>query len=270
MTWEVIDSRQICAYKGIWLNFSNSETRPLLADQSNPRESRLDLYGGRDPREIPAYTFGDASKYLDIPLPTLRSWVLGRHYPTKAGEKFFNPIFLLPKRDTNLLSFTNLIEAHVLNAIRRKYRIDLQKVRTALLFLKKQLDLKRPLAEERFETDGINLFIHRYGQLINVTQDGQLAMKEVLERYLSRVERDPAGRAARLYPFLRAEGHHENRSVVIDPYISFGKPVIAGTGIPTSIIAGRFNAGESVTDLAKDYGRQTFEVEEAIRYERAA
>ncbi len=95
-------------------------------------------------------------------------------------------------------------------------------------------------------------------------------MKNVLEEYLKRVERDPSGRAARLYPFLRAEGHRENKSVVIDPYISFGNPVIAGTGIPTSIIAGRFNAGESVTELSKDYGRETFEIEEAIRYERAA
>ncbi len=203
-------------------------------------------------------------------MATLRSWVLGRHYPTKEAIKFFHPIFDIPKRETHSLSFTNLIEAHVLNAIRRKYRIDLRKVRTALLFLKKQMEVKHPLADERFETDGVDLFIHRYGQLINVSQDGQLAMKEVLERYLSRIERDPSGKAARLYPFLRAEGHHERRSVVIDPYISFGKPVIAGTGIPTSIIAGRFNAGESVTDLAKDYGRQTFEVEEAIRYERAA
>ncbi len=228
------------------------------------------LYGGRDPRDIPAYTFVAASKYLDIPLATLRSWIFGRHYPTKSGEKFFRPLFQRPDRNKHLLSFNNLVEAHTLNAIRKEHHIDLQKVRLTLSFVQREFDLKHPLVEQRFETDGIDLFIHHYGQLINVSQDGQLAMKNVLEEYLKRVERDPSGRAARLYPFLRAEGHRENKSVVIDPYISFGNPVIAGTGIPTSIIAGRFNAGESVTELSKDYGRETFEIEEAIRYERAA
>lgn len=232
--------------------------------------AKFDLYGGQDPREMPAYTYRDASRYLDIPLATLRSWILGRNYPTKSGEKFFRPIFYLPSKDKPLLSFTNLVEAHVLNAVRKDYRIDLKKVRRALLYLQRQFNFKHPLAEQRFETDGADLFIHEYGELINISQDGQLGMKAVLEQYLSRIEHDPSGQAARLYPFLRAEGHRESKSVVIDPYISFGKPVITGTGIPTSIIAGRFNAGESVTDLAKDYGRQTFEIEEAIRYERAA
>lgn len=95
-------------------------------------------------------------------------------------------------------------------------------------------------------------------------------MRTVLEEHLSRLEHDPAGRAARLYPFLRANGRRENKSVVIDPYISFGNPVIAGTGIPTAVIASRFVAGDSVVEIARDYGRETFEVEEAIRYERAA
>jgi uncharacterized protein (DUF433 family) len=230
----------------------------------------VDLYGGQDPRDMPAYSFHDASFYLSIPKATLRSWIRGRHYPTKRGQKFFKPIFYLPATDKPLLSFTNLVEAHVLNAIRRQYGVDLDKVRKSIAYIQRHFSFKHPLADQRFETDGVNLFIHHYGDLINVSQGGQLAMKAVLEEYLSRIEHDPAGRAARLYPFLRANGHRENRSVVIDPYVSFGNPVINGTGIPTSVIASRFLAGDSVVEIAKDYGREPFEVEEAIRYERAA
>jgi uncharacterized protein (DUF433 family) len=230
----------------------------------------LNLYGGRDPREIPAYTFRDASKYLDIPLATLRSWIFGRHYPTKTGSQFFRPIFSLTEKRRPLLSFTNLVEAHVLNALRKDHKIDLKKVRRALEYVKQSFGLERPLVDQRFETDGIDVFIDYYGKLVNVSQDGQLGMRAILKTYLSRVEHDPSGRAARLYPFMRADGKRENRSVVIDPYVSFGKPSIAGTGISTSIIAGRFNAGESVIGIADDYGRQTFEIEEAIRYESAA
>ena len=57
-------------------------------------------------------------------------------------------------------------------------------------------------------------------------------------------------------------------AVVIDPYVSFGRPVLVGTGIPTAVIAARYKAGESVDDLADDYGRSREEIEEAIRCER--
>ncbi len=57
---------------------------------------------------------------------------------------------------------------------------------------------------------------------------------------------------------------------MIDPRISFGKPVIATKAIQTSVVADRFNAGESVSDIATDYDIEVSDVEEAIRYARAA
>ncbi len=54
---------------------------------------------------------------------------------------------------------------------------------------------------------------------------------------------------------------------MIDPEVQFGRPVLAGTGIPTLVIANRYKAGESITDLARDYDRPEAEIEEAIRYE---
>jgi uncharacterized protein (DUF433 family) len=92
-------------------------------------------------------------------------------------------------------------------------------------------------------------------------------MKELLETYLKRVERDAKGIALRLYPFTRKRASEEPRSVVIDPFVSFGKPVLAGTGIPTAIVAERYKAGESVGQLSADYGRLDLDIEEAIRCE---
>ena len=161
----------------------------------------------------------------------------------------------------------NLVEIHVLDAIRRQHSVSLKKVRTALNYLQQRFPSKHPLAEQTFETDGLNLFIQKYGHLINISQDGQLAMKNLLEAYLHRIERDPSGIPIRLFPFTRKRQIDEPRAVVIDPYISFGRPVLAGTGIATAVIAERYKAGESVDDLAKDYDRQRDEIEEAIRCE---
>jgi uncharacterized protein (DUF433 family) len=133
--------------------------------------------------------------------------------------------------------------------------------------LREQFGSEHPLAEERFATDGLDVFVQKYGQLINASRVGQLGMKELLETYLKRVERDAKGVASRLYPFTRKRAPEEPRSVVIDPFISFGKPVLAGTGIPTAIVAERYKAGESVGQLSADYGRSDLDIEEAIRCE---
>ncbi len=231
------------------------------------RPSRKRNWEDRDVRELPAYALAEASHYLRIPLATLRSWVVGRWYPTEVGRKFFKPVIALPDKDQLLLSFVNLVEAHVLDAIRREHHIPLPKVRIAVGYLKRKFPSEHPLADQRFVTDGLNLFIQKYGQLISISQDGQLAMRKLLEAHLRRIERDEAGFAVRLFPFTRKRLAEEPRAIVIDPYVSFGRPVLVGTGIATAVIAERYKAGESIDDLAKDYVREHLEIEEAIRCE---
>lgn len=68
-----------------------------------------DLYGGKDPRDIPTYSIGDAARYLRIPRPTIRSWTVGYHYPVKDGANLFRPLIEIPQSKPYLLSFTNLI-----------------------------------------------------------------------------------------------------------------------------------------------------------------
>ena len=222
---------------------------------------------GRDPRELPAYGLSEAVRYLRIAPATLRSWVLGRYYPTGAGSRFFKPIIYLPEPAWPVLSFVNLVEAHVLEAIRRDHDIALSKVRVAVKFLEQHLGSKHPLADHHFETDGLDLFVQRAGLLINLSQSGQLAMREVVQAYLRRIDRDAKGFPIRLYPFTRKRQLEEPRAIVIDPFVSFGRAVLAGTGISTAVIAERFKAGEAMEALAADYGRNILEIQEAIRCE---
>jgi uncharacterized protein (DUF433 family) len=234
-----------------------------------PTLTRINLseWTGQDPRGLPAYSVSDAAHYLRIPRSTLRAWVAGQRYRKNGGYGLFQPIIALPDNRLGLLSFINLVEAHVLDALRTQHQIPLQKVRRALQYLARQLHTSHPLAEQRFETDGVNLFVRRYGQLVNISESGQLAMRRVIETYLRRIERDEAGLVTRLYPFTRKRNPDEPRAVVIDPRIAFGRPVLVGTGIPTAVVAERYKAGESVDELAGDYGRHRLEIEEALRCE---
>ena len=231
------------------------------------RKPRLSLYAGADPRELPSYTLRDAAHYSGVPLATLKTWVWGRDYPTAGGLKQFKPIIQPPDPSKPSLSFFNLVEAHVLAAIRRHHKVPLRKVRSALNFLKQRYPSPHPLADQHFQTDGINLFIEKFGKLISISQEGQIAMRDLLQEHLKRIEHDENGQASRLYPFIRPGSLDQPKAVVIDPFVSFGRPVLFGTGIPTAVVAECYKAGDSIDELAHEYGRQRHEIEEAIRCE---
>jgi uncharacterized protein (DUF433 family) len=224
-----------------------------------------------DPREVPAYGLAEAARYLNIPHATLRSWVAGRAYPVTDGEKFFPPVIEIADKKRKLLSFINLVEAHVLDAIRRReHRIQLPKIRQAISYLRQKFNSRHPLVDQQLETDGLDLFVEKYGHLINISQEGQFAMREMLQAFLRRIERDSHGVPIKLYLFARRGDKDEPLNVVVDPAISFGRPTLAGTNIPTSVLAERFKASDSAEELAEDYGRPRQEIEEAIRYELKA
>ena len=79
------------------------------------RRTSKTIYGGKDPRDVPAYSVGQVSAYLRIPLSTLRSWTFGRGYDTEAGRRQSaerDPNRLIPRR--HRLSFTSVVELFVL------------------------------------------------------------------------------------------------------------------------------------------------------------
>lgn len=224
-----------------------------------------------DPREIGAYGIAEAAHYLSLPAATLRTWVRGRLYSSADGPRFSEPLIVLPRPDEPLLSFTNLVEAHVLAAIRRRHGVPMQKVRPALEFLETELEVEHPLAHKELLTDGMSLFVEHLGRLVNLNRRGQLAVKQILEAHLERVDHDRDGLAERLFPFSRgSENLRQPRVVVLDPRISFGRPAVAGTAVRTEVIAARLKAGESIHELAEDYEIPEEMIEEAIRYELAA
>jgi uncharacterized protein (DUF433 family) len=232
------------------------------------------LRGADDPRLLPAYTVPEAAHYLHMPKETLRSWVIGRFYPVAGQSKRSRPLIHLDDPEKKNLSFINLVEAHVLAAISRRHGVRLPKVRNALDFIRRRYQVEHPLINQGFQTDGLDLFVERYGELINASREGQRAMMEIIGVYLKRIEWDAKGLPIKLYPFTRdtqAEPapRADPRLVVMNPTISFGRPVIAGTGVPVSSIYERYKAGDSVADLAQDFRLEIGAIEEAIRCEAA-
>ncbi len=221
------------------------------------------------PAELGRYSIPEAARYLRIPQATLRSWLIGRDYTTAAGAKTFKPLIRIADGRGRQLSFENLIEAHVLTALRKTHEVRVKDIREAIRYVERELEIKRLLLSQELKTGGGALFLDHYGELINIGQSGQLAMRSVLESFLKRVVWEDALVAA-FYPFVGDWGQAAPRPIVINPNLAFGKPVVASRFIATAVITDRCDAGESIADLAEDYGLEAAEIEAAILYERAA
>lgn len=221
------------------------------------------------PTERPRYKIGQAAQYLRISPTTLRSWVVGRPYPTGEGHRYFQPLIGRPDEQDLRLSFNNLVEAHVLRALRTRHKVPMSAVRSALDFAESQFQIKRLLLSDELRAAAGTVFLERLDELIDLGRAGQLVLKELLQAHLQRIDRNIEGLPVRLFP-VSIRGLDGPKVVVIDPQVSFGRPYISGKGVRTSTIVERLDAGESREDIAQDYGLEAYEIDEAILYERAA
>jgi uncharacterized protein (DUF433 family) len=222
-----------------------------------------------DPRDQPAYGLVEAARYLRLPPATLRAWTFGRPYPTAKGESRFSPLIRPASKQPPLLSFSNLIEAHVLRALRTEHGVSVKAVREAARFAERKLQINRLLLSPELCTKAGDIFLDRYGQLINLSASGQLAMRQVLDAHLKRVEWEQK-LPIRLYPFVLGEAVDADKPIAIDPRIAFGRPVVASRGVSTAAIVERLDAGEPVAEVAADYELTEADVAQAALYERAA
>ncbi|MFN5767456.1 MAG: DUF433 domain-containing protein, partial [Pseudanabaena sp.] len=86
----------------------------------------------------------------------------------------------------------------------------------------------------------------------------------------TRIEWDEKGIATRLSPIVYSPNREEvGRLLYIDPRISFGRPTIAGTGIPTDVIVSRYNGGDEIEAIADDYNCTPDQVYAAIWFEES-
>ena len=199
--------------------------------------------------------------------------MFGRPYPTAQGLGHFRAIIRPASSRPPLLSFWNLIEAHVLRALRTDHGFSVKALRQAVDYAERELGIERLLLRQELCFDAGQLFLDRYGELINLSASGQLAMRQVLQAHLKRVTWDDAKFPVRLHPFIStawADAAPAAMPIAIDPRISFGRPMVVSRGISTAAIAARIDAGETVDALAADYDLSTAEINQAVVYERVA
>jgi uncharacterized protein (DUF433 family) len=213
------------------------------------------------------YGLTEAAQYLHLPRATLRAWVDGRYYKAGGQRRFSPHLIERPAPSDERLSFTNVVEAHVLRALRVEHGVPMQLVRKALEYAESEFGMDRLLISEQLLASPGEMFLKEYGRLLSLTRSGQFSLEQVLERHLRRLSRDVLGLPIRLYPFVAPDVFNDRRAITIDPRVAYGRPSIASKGISTAILAERVDAGESIPELAEYYGLEREDVEEALIYE---
>jgi uncharacterized protein (DUF433 family) len=215
----------------------------LSSNRAEPWRKRLHL---------PAYQVGEAARYAQISTQTVVAW-------HKADQRRV----LSEKRHGERLSYLQLIELAVVAAF-RKAKIPLPEIRAAREYVKRNLRSEHPFAEYQFKRFGKSLFTEfeedtGRRKLLKANQAGQLVWKEIVGPLLKEFEYEHEGVA------IRWHVAGPSSPIIIDPRLSFGTPTVKG--VPTWIVKGRFDAGESDSMIAEDFGIDVPSVREALKFE---
>jgi uncharacterized protein (DUF433 family) len=221
-------------------------------------------YGDQSPNDFPMYGLRDAARYLKIAPATLRSWFAG----TNQGK--FLPVLSPACFPPLKLSFNNLAEAFVLHNLRTEHGVQLSKVRQAIAEAERELGIDRLLLCRDLKAHAGRILIAKFGEYLTIGQAGQYTMKVMLDAVLKRFIWEDPNFPSTLFPYLLPNQPSEKKVIALNPKKSFGAPYLASRGITTGIIVSRFDAGESIKSLAKDYKVDEEEISAAIVYEQAA
>lgn len=217
---------------------------------------------------IGIYTAPEAARMVGMGAQTLRRWVLGYDHKSKDARLQHEPALWTPQYDPEasdgvLLGFRDLIEARIVNALRKK-RIGLPTIRICMERAKEIVGQERPFSTSDFKTDGKNIFLQitrdlDEPELIDLKHK-QGVFRRVVEPSLADLDFGPDG--AERWWLL-----HGKKTIVADPVRSFGQPIVAGHGITTARLAQAVKVEGSIAKVAQFYEVQPRLVRDALTYE---
>jgi uncharacterized protein (DUF433 family) len=219
----------------------------------------------------PLYTIPEAAGYLSLPETTFRTWVRGytNRRPAKAPTVGAPILTAIDAGDQTRIPFVGLVEGMVLAAIRAS-GVPLQRIRPALEALQSEWGLEHALASRRLYTDGAEVLYDladgsepaatKVSQLV-VVRNGQHVFSDIVQSYLKRIDYSPKDGFANLIHLPE----YETEAVVVDIRRAGGKPIFRSGGARVADVLERFWTGESLEQLAGEFGVPELELEDALR-----
>ena len=225
---------------------------------------------------VPLYFSTEAAGYLGVPERTFARWTKGsglgsQDRPTVTGAPLITEVPAESGRGPTI-PFGGLAEGMFLSGLRRA-GVPLQQIRPALDLVRSKLGVEHALASRRLYVAGAQLLWEvsetgvdtdaRYTMRdLIVLRDGQYVFRQVIDQYLQRITYDDEYARRLVLP------RYEVAEIAADPEVNFGKPYFTHGGTPLSVVRDLLRAGETLRDVAEDFGIPADEVTEFAQGER--
>lgn len=189
---------------------------------------------------------------------TVSSW----HYGYKLSEHRRSPqVFAKDRERGRPLSYLELVEVAFVGRF-REMGMPRKSIRVAHDYLSKLWQVEYPFAQLRLKTEGYEILadFDESESYVSASRAGQLLWAELIESRVREFQYE-------LDMALQWHPRGEDVPVIVDPRISFGSPVLEGSGVSTWIIRERHEAGEEHDDIADDFGISRGDIHVALEFE---
>lgn len=208
------------------------------------------------------FTVSDLAEILRIPKTRVRYWF--NTYVREELPAITNYRYNFNSDQGLYVNFRSLLQLYVFEEL-KKEGFNKKSVLSAYSALSATLNTMYPFATDKILIAGKSILLELDNQhIIDANSTKQYNLVKILAPYLKKIQFDQSGNAIRFFP-LGIES-----SIVVDPEIQFGAPVISGTRIDIKTIFDSYQAGDSKELIAKIYDLSTDQVNDAIEFSNAA
>lgn len=211
---------------------------------------------------IGLYTLQQASRLSGAKASEVSRWLFGY----KAGEdKQYPPLWQPQVKDVEekVIGFRDLMELRIVKAF-SGHGVPIRLIRLALEHAKEIFGSEYPFTSHRFLTDGRTIFYEALAQGHDELTDlvrRQLVFESIIRPQLYEgVEFSARGAAVRWFP-------RKGKTIMLDPGVSFGRPVLSAFGIPTEAIAQAMKVEQNIKAVAAQFEIPVDKVRAAVRFE---
>jgi len=221
-----------------------------------------------DQYNIPLYYTAEVARLVDISRYRVRRWLEGYEYDYESERRRKEPVIKKAWEDPAYPHYASFLDLVDLLFVKRflDYGLSLQKLRKALEEAKEILGTEH-FARQSFFTDGKNICLQvkeKGNAILELLSGGQWVISDLIKKLAHQIDFDESTEFARRWFPIKG-----SRLVVLDPLISFGRPIIAEKGITTENVYDLFIAeGETIHPVCGWLDLKPEEVEAAVKFER--
>lgn len=216
------------------------------------------------------YSLNQAARLVGEEPRSLRRWLLGYSRKYKGDQVQSAPLWQTQLQGDafpdEVIGFQDLLELRMVAAF-IKHGVSLKVIRATVDAASKNFGRAYPLTNQQFLTDGKRIFLQAIAEssgeehLIDLVQK-QFVFSDIIKPSLYAGIDYGSDGAVRWFPMGR------RKTIVLDPALQFGAPIVSHTGVPTDTIYASYLAeGRDKNMVARVFDLTPKMVADAVAFE---